>query len=151
MLNKVQLIGHLGEDPAIRSMNAGGEVATLSVATSDHWKDRDGNQQERTDWHRVVIFDPQLVDVAKKYARKGSRIYVEGQMQTRKWTDQGGQDRYTTEVVLQRFRGGLRLLDRREGQQRGAANDQGAPEQRREPPQRPQPAFDHDLDDGVPF
>jgi single-strand DNA-binding protein len=150
MLNKVQLIGHLGEDPAIRSLSAGGEVATLNVATSDHWKDRDGNPQERTDWHRVVIFDPQLVDVAKKYARKGSRIYVEGQIQTRKWTDQGGQDRYTTEVVLQRFRSGLRLLDRRDGQ-RGAADNENGREQRRESAQRPAPAFHSDLDDDVPF
>lgn len=157
MLNQVQLIGHLGNDPEVASMRNGGEVANLSVATSDRWKDKDGNPQERTDWHRVVIFDPHLVEVAKKYTRKGSRIYLEGQLQTRKWQDQSGNDRYSTEVVLQRFRGRLTLLDRAEkgspeARGRDYDNDDRGPEPGAGQSQRRQPAaFDTDLDDDLPF
>ena len=113
-VNKVILVGNLGRDPEIRSLQNGGKVANLSVATSERWRDRaSGEMQERTEWHRVVIFNERLVEVAEKYLRKGSKVYVEGQLQTRKWQDQSGQDRYSTEVVLQRFRGELTMLDGR--------------------------------------
>ena len=154
-VNKVILVGNLGADPEARSLNNGGEVVNIRVATSEQWKDRDGNRQERTEWHNVVIFNENLGRVAKSYLRKGSKVYLEGQLQTRKWTDQSGNDRYTTEVVLQRFRGELVLLDSREGGgSRGAFNedfeDFGGSSSR--PQQRPQPAtFDSDLDDDVPF
>lgn len=114
-VNKVILVGNLGKDPEARSMNNGGEVVSFSVATSERWNDRDGNRQEKTEWHNVVIFNENLGKIAKQYLRKGSSVYVEGQLQTRKWTDKDGNDRYTTEVVLQRFRGELTLLGGREG------------------------------------
>jgi single-strand DNA-binding protein len=158
-VNKVILVGNLGADPEARSLNNGGEVVNMRVATSEQWKDRDGNRQERTEWHNVVIFNENLGRVAKNYLRKGSKVYLEGQIQTRKWTDNTGNDRYTTEVVLQRFRGELVLLDSREGSGggRGAFNEDfsgddlggGAPQRTQS---RPQPAaFDTDLDDDVPF
>lgn len=115
-VNKVILIGNLGRDPEVRTMQDGMKVANLSVATSETWRDRNtGERRERTEWHRVVIFNERLVDVVEKYLRKGSKIYLEGQLQTRKWTDQSGQERYTTEVVLQRYRGELTMLDSRGG------------------------------------
>jgi len=114
-VNKVILVGNLGADPESRSMNNGGEVVNFNVATTERWKDRDGAQQEKTEWHRVVIFNENLGRVAKQYLRKGSSVYLEGQLQTRKWTDNNGNDKYTTEVVLQRFRGELVLLGGREG------------------------------------
>ena len=112
-VNKVILVGNLGADPEARSLNNGGEVVNLRVATSETWKDKDGNRQERTEWHQVVIFNENLGRVAKSYLRKGSKVYLEGQIQTRKWQDQSGNDKYTTEIVLQRFRGELVLLDAR--------------------------------------
>ena len=154
-VNKVILVGNLGDDPEVRSLNNGGEVVNLRVATSENWKDRDGNRQERTEWHRVVIFNENLGRVAKSYLRKGSKVYLEGQLQTRKWTDQSGQDKYTTEVVLQRFRGELVLLDRRDGggedhgDSFGGATSFGSPQRTAQP--KPVPAFDSDLDDDVPF
>jgi single-strand DNA-binding protein len=115
-VNKVILVGNLGRDPEIRSTNDGTRVANLSVATSESWRDRNtGERRERTEWHRVVVFNDRLVDVIEKYLHKGSKVYLEGQLQTRKWTDQQGQDRYTTEVVLQRYRGELTMLDSRGG------------------------------------
>ncbi|HET9813448.1 MAG TPA: single-stranded DNA-binding protein [Sphingomicrobium sp.] len=157
-VNKVILVGNLGADPEARSLNNGGEVVNMRVATSENWKDREGNRQERTEWHNVVIFNENLGRVAKSYLRKGSKVYLEGQIQTRKWTDNTGNDRYTTEVVLQRFRGELVLLDPAGGGGgRGAFNEDfggddfggGAPAK---PQSRPQPAaFDSDLDDDVPF
>src|SRR3954464_12344492 len=114
-VNKVILVGNLGDDPEVRSLNNGGEVVNMRVATSESWKDKDGNRQERTEWHRVVIFNENLGKVAKSYLRKGSKVYLEGQIQTRKWQDQSGADRYSTEIVLQRFRGELVLLDSRGG------------------------------------
>jgi single-strand DNA-binding protein len=115
-VNKVILVGNLGRDPEIRTMQNGGKVCNLSVATSERWRDRgSGEQQERTEWHRVVIFDDRLVDVAERYLQKGAKIYIEGELQTRKWQDQSGQERYTTEVVLRRFRGQLTMLDSRGG------------------------------------
>jgi single-strand DNA-binding protein len=154
-VNKVILVGNLGADPEARSLNNGGEVVNMRVATSEQWKDREGQRQERTEWHNVVIFNENLGRVAKSYLKKGSKVYLEGQIQTRKWTDQSGNDRYTTEVVLQKFRGELQLLDSREGGGgRGAFSDDfedsGAAPQRSQ--SRPQPAaFDTDLDDDVPF
>jgi single-strand DNA-binding protein len=115
-INKVILVGNVGRDPEIRSMNSGDRVCNLSLATSERWKDRNtGDQQERTEWHRVVIFDQKLVDVCEKYVKKGSKLFIEGQLQTRKWTDQQGVEKYSTEVVLQRFRGELTMLDSRGG------------------------------------
>src|SRR3546814_5022528 len=114
-VNKVTLVGNLGADPEARSLNNGGEVVNLRVATSETWKDQSGQRQERTEWHRVVIFNENLGRVAKQYLRKGSKVYLEGQLQTRKWTNQQGQDQYSTEVVLQRFRGEMVLLDSRGG------------------------------------
>lgn len=151
-VNKVILVGNLGDDPEVRSLNNGGEVVNLRVATSEQWKDKDGNRQERTEWHRVVIFNENLGRVAKSYLKKGSKVYLEGQLQTRKWTDQSGQDKYTTEVVLQRFRGELVLLDSKGGGGGGGyGDDYGGGSQRQQPAGRPQPAFDSDLDDDVPF
>jgi len=113
-VNKVILVGNLGRDPEIRTMQNGDRVCNLSLATSERWKDRNsGEMQERTEWHRVVLFDQRLVDVAEKYLKKGSKVFVEGQLQTRKWTDQQGVEKYSTEVVLQRFRGELTMLDSR--------------------------------------
>lgn len=114
-VNKVILIGNLGADPEARSMSNGGEVVNFNLATTERWNDRDGNRQEKTEWHRVVIFNENLGKIAKQYLRKGSSVYVEGQLQTRKWTDQNGNDKYTTEIVLQRFRGELTLLGGRDG------------------------------------
>src|SRR5215217_1429674 len=112
-VNKVILVGNLGADPEIRNLPSGGKVVNLSVATSENWKDKNtGERREKTEWHRVVIFSEGLARVAESYLKKGSKVYVEGQLQTRKWQDQAGADKYTTEVVLQRFRGELTLLDR---------------------------------------
>src|SRR6266404_2560655 len=116
-VNKVILIGNLGRDPETRSAQDGTKIVNFSVATSENWKDRNsGERRERTEWHRVVIFNERLAEVAEKYLRKGSKVYVEGQLQTRKWTDQSGQEKYTTEVVLSRFRGELTMLDGRGGE-----------------------------------
>ena len=113
-VNKVILVGNLGRDPEIRSLQDGNRVCNLSLATSENWRDKNsGERREKTEWHRVVVFNDRLVDVIEKFLRKGSKIYVEGQLQTRKWTDQQGQDRYSTEVVLQRYRGELTMLDGR--------------------------------------
>ncbi|TWJ06847.1 single-stranded DNA-binding protein [Altererythrobacter ishigakiensis] len=113
-LNKVMLIGNLGADPEIRSFQNGGRVANLRIATSETWKDRNtGERQERTEWHTVAIFSEGLVNVCENYLRKGSKVYVEGQLQTRKWQDQSGQDRYSTEVVLRGYNGTLTMLDGR--------------------------------------
>ena len=157
-VNKVILVGNLGQDPESRTFSNGGEVVNLRVATSESWKDRDGNRQERTEWHSVAIFNENLGRVAKNYLRKGSKVYLEGQLQTRKWQDQNGNDRYTTEVVLQKFRGDLVLLDSREGGSGGGFGGGGGYNEDfgggggSKPQQRPQPAaFDTDLDDDVPF
>jgi len=126
-VNKVILVGNLGADPEIRRLNSGDPVVNLSVATSEQWRDKQsGERRERTEWHRVVIFNENLAKVAENYLKKGSKVYVEGQLQTRKWTDQNGQDRYSTEVVLQRFRGELQMLDSRADSEGGGyARGQG--------------------------
>lgn len=164
-VNKVILVGNLGADPEARSLNNGGEVVNLRVATSESWKGRDGQRQERTEWHRVVIFNENLGRTAKNYLRKGSKVYLEGQLQTRKWTDASGQEKFSTEVVLQNFNSSLVLLDSREG---GAGGGGGAGRSDygddagggsggysgggSKTQSRPQPAaFDTDLDDDVPF
>ena len=158
-VNKVILIGNLGADPEIRRTQDGRPIANLRVATSETWRDKaSGERKEKTEWHRVVIFNENLGKVAKSYLRKGSKVYLEGQLQTRKWQDNNGQDKYSTEVVLQRFRGELVLLDSRDGGGGrggggGAFGDDfgdGGGSSRSQ--SRPQPAaFDTDLDDDVPF
>ena len=142
-LNKVVLIGNLGRDPEIRSTNDGREIATFSVATSESWKDKTtGEKKDKTEWHRVVVFSEGLVRVIKNYVKKGTKLYLEGQLQTRKWVDNENQERYTTEVVLQNFNSNLILLDSRGDSavtQTGSDNQQA-------------PAFDNsELDDEIPF
>jgi len=165
-VNKVILVGNLGADPEARSLPSGGEVVNLRIATSENWTDRDGNRQERTEWHRVVIFNENLARVAKQYTRKGSKVYIEGQLQTRKWQNQSGQDQYSTEIVLQRFRGELQLLDRREGgggdfgggdyggqgqSSAGGSGSRGGGQPAAGGWGRDNGSFDSDLDDDVPF
>lgn len=157
-VNKVILVGNLGRDPEVRSMQNGGKVVNLSVATSERWRDRgSGETQERTEWHRVVVFDDKLVEVCERFLKKGSKIYLEGELQTRKWSDQSGQERYTTEVVLRRFRGQLTMLDTRPG---GGGDYDPAPDYGRQPSSSgsasprdaggPPPRMD-DFDDEIPF
>jgi single-strand DNA-binding protein len=125
-VNKVILVGNLGRDPEVRTLNSGSPVVNLRLATSESWRDKNtGERQERTEWHNVVIFNENLAKIAEQYLKKGSKVYVEGQLQTRKWQDQSGQDRYTTEVVLQRFRGELTMLDRLGGEGGYANSDNG--------------------------
>jgi single-strand DNA-binding protein len=126
-VNKVILVGRLGRDPEVRNFQNGGRVVNLRLATSERYKDREGNQQERTEWHSVAIFNEKLGEIAEKYLRKGSEVYVEGQLETRKWQDQSGQDRYTTEIVLRQFRGEIALLGGRgSGGEMGDPGDGGA-------------------------
>src|SRR4051795_3707485 len=154
-VNKVILVGNLGADPEVRSLNSGGEVVNMRIATSENWNDKaTGERKEKTEWHSVAIFNENLGRVAKSYLRKGSKVYIEGQLQTRKWQDQSGNDRYTTEIVLQKFRGELVLLDSRDGGGAGGGRSAfsddyddtsggGAPQRTQS---RPQPAaFDTDL------
>jgi single-strand DNA-binding protein len=115
-VNKVILLGNLGKDPEVRRLNSGEPVVTLRIATSENWKDKQsGEKRERTEWHSVVIYNENLARIAEQYLRKGTKVYIEGQLQTRKWQDQGGQEKYTTEIVLQRFRGELTIVDNRGG------------------------------------
>jgi len=145
-VNKVILVGNLGRDPEVRRMTSGEPVVNLSVATSESWRDKaSGERKERTEWHRVVIFNENLAKVAEQYLRKGSKIYLEGQLSTRKWTDKDGAEKYSTEVVLNRFRGELVMLDgRSEGGGTAMAKSGGSGEA---------PAsFDRgDMDDEIPF
>lgn len=128
-VNKVILVGNLGQDPESRSFSNGGEVVNLRIATSENWKDRDGNRQERTEWHSVAIFNEKLGEIAERYLRKGSEVYLEGQLETRKWQDQSGQDKYTTEIVLRQFRGELALV--------GGRGDAEAPREEQAPVEAP--------------
>ena len=122
-VNKVILVGNLGRDPEARDMQGGGRVVNLSVATSETWRDKgSGERKEKTEWHRVVIFNENLAKVAEQYLKKGAKVYIEGKLQTRKWTDQAGQERYSTEVVVPRFRGELTMLDSRGGGGGGASS-----------------------------
>ena len=149
-VNKVTLVGNLGRDPEIRAMQNGDKIVQLSIATSDRWKDKNsGEQRERTEWHRVVIFNDALGKIAEQYLKKGSTVYLEGQLQTRKWTDQqSGQDKYTTEVVLQRYRGELTLLGSRPDNQNN--NDYNKSEID-ELSEHPVSNIASDLDDEIPF
>ena len=171
-VNKVILVGNLGRDPEVRHTQNNQKVVNMRIATSERWRDRQsGENKERTEWHSVVIFNENLADIAERYLRKGSSVYVEGQLQTRKWTDQSGQERYTTEVVLSRFRGELTLLG---GRGEGAAAATWAarptmartamaaalPHARRRPAARPSdpaggrgkaPTIADELDDDIPF
>ena len=149
-VNKVTLVGNLGRDPEIRAMQNGDKIVQLSIATSDRWKDKNsGEQRERTEWHRVVIFNDALGKIAEQYLKKGSTVYLEGQLQTRKWTDQqSGQDKYTTEVVLQRYRGELTLLGSRPDNQVSNEYNKSEIDQSSE---LPVSNIASDLDDEIPF
>jgi single-strand DNA-binding protein len=152
-VNKVILVGNLGRDPEIRTLNSGDRVANLSVATSETWRDRNsGERRERTEWHRVVIFNDNLVKVAENYLRKGSKVYIEGALQTRKFQDQSGQEKYATEVVLQKFRGELTMLDGK-GEGGGASEGDfgGYSSGPRQQSSGPKETFSADLDDEIPF
>ena len=122
-VNKVILVGNLGNDPDVRTMQSGDKVANISLATSETWKDKNGEKQERTQWHKVVVFNQNIVNVAEKYLKKGSKIYVEGQIETRKYTDKDGSDKYTTEVVLRPFKSELTMLDSRQDGKKPSAED----------------------------
>lgn len=152
-VNKVILVGNLGKDPEVRMTQDGVKIVNLAIATSEQWRDRDTQERkERTEWHRVVIFNEKLADVADKYLRKGAKVYLEGQLQTRKWTDQNGQERYTTEVVIPRFRGEMTMLDstrsqgvEEESQAFGSPAPSSAPRA-----QESLPAMEP-IDDEIPF
>jgi len=157
-VNKVILVGNLGADPEIRTLNSGDRVANLRVATSETWRDRgSGERRERTEWHRVVIFNDNLVKVAEQFLRKGSKVYIEGAIQTRKWTDQSGQEKFSTEVVLQKFRGELTMLDGRGGEGErdegygGGGQAGGFSSGPRQQSSGPREDFSADLDDEIPF
>ena len=166
-VNKVILIGNLGADPEIRTLNSGDRVANLRIATSETWRDRaSGERKERTEWHRVVIFNDNLVKVAEQFLRKGSKVYLEGAIQTRKWADQSGQEKFSTEVVLQKFRGELTMLDGKgEGGGGGGGGDEGGygggyggggggggfSSGPRQQSSAPREDFSADLDDEIPF
>src|SRR6185312_6200072 len=165
-VNKVILIGNMGKDPEVRTTQDGQKIVNLTLATSETWNDRaSGERKERTEWHRVVIFNDRVADVAERFLKKGAKIYVEGSLQTRKWTDQSGQERYTTEVVIGRFNGQLTMLDTRGGGEGGGAAEGGGYRSERAPAQRAPagaatshsgaPSWDApkggDLDDEIPF
>ncbi len=169
-VNKVILVGNLGQDPEVRYMPSGGAVANITIATSESWRDKaTGEQREKTEWHRVALFG-KLAEVAGEYLRKGSQVYIEGQLQTRKWQDQNGQERFTTEVVVQGFNGVMQMLGGR--QQQGGGMNQGQPQQQQggwgqpqqparqsqppqqQAPQQSQPQYNEppmDFDDDIPF
>ena len=157
-LNRVMLIGNLGQEPDIRSMQNGGRVCNLSIATSENWKDRNtGERKEKTEWHRVVVFNEGLVGVIENYVKKGSKVFIEGQLETRKWQNKDGVDQYTTEIVIKNFNGGLTMLDGRNDNQGGgggyqqnrpaqaANNDGGAQQQSNAAP------VHGDFEDDIPF
>jgi single-strand DNA-binding protein len=160
-VNKVILIGNVGKDPEIRSMQSGGKIANLTLATSETWNDKaSGERKEKTEWHRVVVFNDRLVDVVERFVKKGRKLYVEGSLQTRKWTDQSGQEKYTTEIVVERFRGEITLLDSaRGGDEGGFGESSPAPRQTARPAARPasgnspswEPNRGGDMDDDIPF
>jgi single-strand DNA-binding protein len=163
-VNKVILVGNLGKDPEIRTSQDGSKIVNFSLATSESWNDRaSGERKEKTEWHRVVVFNDRIGDVIEKYVRKGSKVYVEGSLQTRKWTDQSGQEKYTTEVVIGRFKGELTMLDGRSGGEGGASEGGFQPRERAAAAPRAGapaargggPSWDvpkgGDLDDEIPF
>ena len=154
-VNKVILVGNLGKDPEVRHSQDGKAIVNLSLATSENWKDKQtGERKERTEWHRVVIFNENLAKIAEQYLKKGAKIYIEGQLQTRKYTDKDGAEKYSTEVVLQNYRGELTMLDGRGGE--GASSGSGGEFGQSSPMDRPKTggkaqSFARDLDDEVPF
>jgi len=167
-VNKVILVGNLGRDPEIRTLNSGDRVANLSIATSETWRDRQsGERKEKTEWHRVVVFNDNIVKVIEQYVKKGSTVYIEGALQTRKWTDQQGVEKYSTEIVLQKFRGELTMLGGRDGGGGGGDRDYGDGGYsgggsssssgggfgggQRNQPSGPREDFSADLDDEIPF
>ena len=159
-VNKVILVGNLGKDPEVRRLNSGEPVVNLRIATSESWKDKaTGERKEKTEWHSVVIFNENLARVAEQYLKKGSKVYVEGQLQTRKWQGQDGQDRYTTEVVLQGFNGNLTMLDGRSGGAGAGMSESGQSDYEASYSDAPRAkgggskggGFDKQLDDEIPF
>lgn len=160
-LNKVQLIGRLGQTPDVRHTQTGGKVVTLSLATSESWKDKVTNERkEKTEWHRIVIFNERLAELAEAFLRKGSRVYIEGQLQSRKWTDKNGVERTTTEIVMQKFHGEIIMLDSKEAVHEDTAPDDGysnfGPVQvsykpRDESKTGSMKNFATDINDGIPF
>ena len=156
-VNKVILIGNLGRDPEMRSTQDGMRIANLAVATSESWRDRvSGERKERTEWHRVVIFNENLCRIAEQYLKKGSKVYIEGALQTRKWTDQSGAEKYTTEVVLQGFNSNLTMLDSRGGGGGGFGDEAGGDFGSSGPATAPRRAVaagnrNSDMDDDIPF
>jgi single-strand DNA-binding protein len=147
-VNKVILVGNLGKDPEVRRLTSGDPVVNLSIATSESWRDKaSGEKKEKTEWHRVVIFNKNLADVAEKYLKKGAKVYVEGQLQTRKWTDKDGAEKYSTEVVLQNFRGELTMLDGRSGGGEGGSFGGGG----RGASEAPASFQRDEMDDEIPF
>ena len=146
-VNKVILVGNLGKDPEVRRTQEGSPIVHLSVATSESWRDKNsGERKEKTEWHRVVIFNENIAKVAEQYLKKGAKVYIEGQLQTRKWQDQSGVDKYTTEVVVPRFNGQLTMLDTRGGGGGGGGRDFGGP-----PDDMGGGGSAPDLDDEIPF
>jgi single-strand DNA-binding protein len=160
-INKVILVGNLGRDPEVRMTQNGTKVVNMRVATSERWRDKSsGDMQERTEWHSIVVFNEHLAGVAERFLRKGSKIYVEGQLQTRKWTDQQGMDRYSTEIVLNRFRGDIQMLDSRgdggggqygENRDSGESRDSGARNSDQRDTGGASSGAMSDLDDDIPF
>ncbi len=162
-VNKVILVGNLGKDPEVRTTQDGTKIVNLTLATSETWNDRaSGERKERTEWHRVVIFNDRVADIAERFLRKGRKVYVEGALQTRKWTDQSGQEKYSTEVVIGRFKGELTLLDSNRGEEGGTGEGGGGGFRDRAPATRPAaggrgggPSWEApkggDLDDEIPF
>lgn len=149
-LNKASILGNVGKDPEIRNTQAGAKIANLTVATSETWKDKaSGEKKEKTEWHKIVVFNPHLVGIIETHIRKGSKIYVEGSIQTRKWTDQQGMDRYSTEIVMGQYGGTLLILDKG-GEQQSAPTQQAAPRQEARQPAQ-QPYGGGPLDDEIPF
>lgn len=152
MLNKVQLIGYLGADPEVRSFQNGGKVANFRVATSQRWRDKQtGEQRERTEWHTIAVFAEGLVRVAEQYLRKGSKVYIEGQLETRKWQDQSGADRYSTEVVLRPYGGEIKMLDAKGDRQGGGSGGSGGYDDRGGDGSGSGGGPPSDLDDEIPF
>ena len=156
-VNKVILVGNLGKEPEIRTLNSGDRVANLSIATSETWRDKSsGERKEKTEWHRVVIFNDNLVKVAESYLKKGAKVYIEGSLQTRKYTDNSGVEKFSTEIVLQKFRGELTMLDGRAGaggdeRDEGGYAGGGFQPAARAQPSGPRESFSADLDDEIPF
>ena len=145
-INKVILVGNLGRDPEVKVSQDGNKIVTFNVATSETWKDKNGEKKDRTEWHRIVIFSPGLAEVAEKYLKKGSKVYIEGQLRTRKWQDASGQDKYSTEIVLSGFNAYMIMLDKTSGDFEPSESDAGA---------SPDAGWDNssagDIDDEIPF